>query len=207
VPSTRSASITILGAISADGVIDISLRKLSSTVASKKRKGYGREIKINGRVGTRSEHFLSYLRSMVNNLDRNGFHRYYLVMDNAPIYKLAKIREFLESRGYKCVYFFILIAICLAVYSTLHVALLLISLLTLTITQHSKLHDPKKKRYKRHQKPYYFMVTSAIVWSEIDPFIIPFRMPRKKNINEDPCTFFILHLSLSSIFFTPLVYI
>ena len=38
VPSARSTSITILGAISADGVIDISLRKPTSSVGSKKRK-------------------------------------------------------------------------------------------------------------------------------------------------------------------------
>ncbi|KAG2198725.1 hypothetical protein INT47_005410 [Mucor saturninus] len=104
VPSARSTSITILGAISVDGVIDISLRKPTSSVATKKRKVDGREVKINGRVGTRSEHFLTYLSSMMDCLDRNGFHDYYLVMDNAPIHKPAAIRELIENREYKCVY-------------------------------------------------------------------------------------------------------
>ncbi|KAG2201534.1 hypothetical protein INT47_007411 [Mucor saturninus] len=104
VPSARSTSITILGAISVDGVIDISLRKPTSSVATKKRKVDGREVKINGRVGTRSEHFLTYLSSMMDCLDRNGLHGYYLVMDNAPIHKPAAIRELIENRGYKCVY-------------------------------------------------------------------------------------------------------
>ncbi|KAG2192701.1 hypothetical protein INT47_009303 [Mucor saturninus] len=72
VPSARSTSITILGAISVDAVIDISLRKPTSSVTTKKRKVDGREVKINGRVGTRSEHFLTYLSSMMDCLDRNG---------------------------------------------------------------------------------------------------------------------------------------
>lgn len=37
VPSARSASITILGAISVDGFIDISLKKPTSSVGSKKK--------------------------------------------------------------------------------------------------------------------------------------------------------------------------
>jgi hypothetical protein len=98
VPSARSTSITILG------VSDISLRKPTSSVGSKKRKVDSKEVKINGRVGTRSEHFLTYLNSMMNCLDRNGLHGYYLVMDIAPIHKPAAIRERIESRGYKCVY-------------------------------------------------------------------------------------------------------
>jgi hypothetical protein len=104
VPSARSTSITILGAISVDGVIDISLRKPTSTLGRKKRKLGGKEVVINGRVGTRSTHFLSYLSSMMDCLDGNGLHDYYLVMDNAPILKSASIRELIERRGYKCVY-------------------------------------------------------------------------------------------------------
>ncbi|CEG67929.1 hypothetical protein RMATCC62417_04276 [Rhizopus microsporus] len=84
--SARGISITILGAISADGVIDISLRKPTSAIS------------------TRSEHFLSYLNSMMDCLDRNGLHGYYIVMDNAPIHKPATIRKLIEDRGYKCVY-------------------------------------------------------------------------------------------------------
>lgn len=104
VPSARGISITILGAISADGVIDISLRKPTSAVSKKKRKIDGKTVQINGRVGTRSEHFLSYLNSMMDYLDRNGLHEYYIVMDNAPIHKPTTIRKQIEDRGYKCVY-------------------------------------------------------------------------------------------------------
>ncbi|KAG2195256.1 hypothetical protein INT47_007985 [Mucor saturninus] len=104
VPTFRSTSITILGAISTDGVIDISLRKPTSTTGSKKRKVNGKEVVVNGRVGTRSSHFMSYLNSMMDCLDRNGLQGYYLVMDNAPIHKPIEIRALIEERGYKCVY-------------------------------------------------------------------------------------------------------
>ncbi|KAI9250874.1 hypothetical protein EDC94DRAFT_495321, partial [Helicostylum pulchrum] len=81
-----------------DGVIDISLRKPTSSVGSKKRKVNGKEVKINDRVGTRSEHFLAYLNNMMDCLDRNGLQGYYLVMDNAPINKPVPIREAIEGR-------------------------------------------------------------------------------------------------------------
>jgi transposase len=97
-------SITILGAISADGVIDISLRKPISSVSNKKRKVNGKMIPVNGGVGTRVEHFLSYLSSMMDCLDRNGLQDYYLVMDNAPIHKPVAIRKLIEGRGYKSIY-------------------------------------------------------------------------------------------------------
>lgn len=50
------------------------------------------------------DHFLSYLSIMMDCLDRNGLHGYYLVMDNAPIYKPVAIKKIIERRGYKCVY-------------------------------------------------------------------------------------------------------
>ncbi|KAG2199315.1 hypothetical protein INT47_012949 [Mucor saturninus] len=104
VPTSRSTSITILGAISTDGVIDISLRKPTSTMGIKKRKVNGKEVVVNGRVGTRSSHFMSYLNSMMDCLDRNGLQGYYLVMDNAPIHKPFAIKALIEERGYKYVY-------------------------------------------------------------------------------------------------------
>lgn len=51
VPSAHSTSTTILGAISVDDVIEISLRKPTSSIGSKKRKVDGKEVKINSRVG------------------------------------------------------------------------------------------------------------------------------------------------------------
>ncbi|GAA5811717.1 hypothetical protein MFLAVUS_005158 [Mucor flavus] len=69
--SGAAVSITMLGAISADGVIDISLKKPTSAIN-------GKTVQINERVGTRSEHFLSYLNSIMDCLDHNGLHGYYM---------------------------------------------------------------------------------------------------------------------------------
>lgn len=80
------------------------MREPTSSVGSKKRKVGSKEVKINGRVGTRSEHFLTYLNSIMDCLDRNGLRGYYLVIDNAPIHKPTAVRKCIESRGHKCLY-------------------------------------------------------------------------------------------------------
>jgi transposase len=41
---------------------------------------------------------------MMDVLDRNDMNGNYLVMDNAPIHSSAKVRDQVESRGYKCFY-------------------------------------------------------------------------------------------------------
>jgi transposase len=59
---------------------------------------------VNGRVGTRTEHFLTYISNVMDVLDRNNMKGHYLVMDNAPIHTPVKVRELIESRGYRCLY-------------------------------------------------------------------------------------------------------
>lgn len=59
---------------------------------------------VNGRVETSSAHFMSYLNSTIDCLNRNGSHGYYLVMDNAAIHKPVVIRALIKERGYKCIY-------------------------------------------------------------------------------------------------------
>jgi transposase len=104
VPTARGTSITILGAISSQGIIDVSLRKPTTVSGSKKRRADGKVIETTARVGTRTEHFLFYLNNLMDVLDRNNLRGLYIVMDNAPIHKPNKVRECIEKRGYKCVY-------------------------------------------------------------------------------------------------------
>jgi transposase len=59
---------------------------------------------VNGCVGTRTEHFLTYISNVMDVLDRNNMKGHYLVMDNAPIHPPLKIRELIESRDYRCLY-------------------------------------------------------------------------------------------------------
>ncbi|KAI8048502.1 DDE superfamily endonuclease-domain-containing protein [Thamnidium elegans] len=104
VPTSRGTSITILGAISAQGVIDISLRKPITVVGSKKRKGDGTVVTTTARIGTRTEHYLGYLSNVMDVLDKNNLKGNYIVMNNAPIHKPATVRKSIEDRGYKCLY-------------------------------------------------------------------------------------------------------
>jgi transposase len=105
VPTAKGITITILGAISQAGVIDISLKKPQAASISKKRKANDTTaMVVNGRVGTRTEHFLTYISNVMDVLDRNNMKGHYLVMDNAPIHTPVKVRELIESRGYRCLY-------------------------------------------------------------------------------------------------------
>ncbi|CEP06835.1 hypothetical protein [Parasitella parasitica] len=105
VPKSKGKNITILGAISSAGIIDVSLRipeVLGS--ASKKRSADGKVINVTAKVGTRTEHFYNYLQNMLQVLNKNNLHGQYIVMKNAPIHKNESIRELIESQGHKCVY-------------------------------------------------------------------------------------------------------
>lgn len=70
----------------------------------KKRKANGKEVKVNGKVGTRTEHYLAYLTNIMDTLDKSDMKGQYLVMDNAPIHKTKVIQKLIEDRGYKCLY-------------------------------------------------------------------------------------------------------
>ena len=61
---------------------------------------------VTGRIGTRTEHYLAYLSSVMNVLDENNMQGYYLVMDNTPTHTPAKVRDVIESRHHECLYNF-----------------------------------------------------------------------------------------------------
>ena len=105
VPTGRGVTVSILGAISEAGVIDISLKKPQAASTSKKRKANGKSVNVvNGRIGTRTENYLAYLSNVMDVLDKNEMKGHYLVMDNAPIHTPSAVRDSIESRGYKCLY-------------------------------------------------------------------------------------------------------
>ena len=105
VPTGKGVNVTILGAISEAGVIDISLKKPQAGSTSKKRKVNGKAVNVvNGRIGTRTEHYLAYLSNVMDVLDKNNMKGHYLVVDNAPIHTPATVRALIESRGYTCLY-------------------------------------------------------------------------------------------------------
>ena len=50
------------------------------------------------RIGTRTEHYLTYLSNVMHVLDKHSMKGYYLVMDNAPIHTPSKFREVVEQK-------------------------------------------------------------------------------------------------------------
>ena len=65
IPTARDVTITILGAISDAGVIDISLKKPQAVSISKKRKTNDTTARVvSDRIGTRTEHFLTYISNV-----------------------------------------------------------------------------------------------------------------------------------------------
>jgi transposase len=102
VPKTRAKTTTILGAISAQGLIKCSLR-LPQPPPIKKRKR-GEDV---GRVskGTVTGHYVSFLKATMDEMDQYPHMKgHYLVMDNAPIHTSVDIAKYVESRGYRCIY-------------------------------------------------------------------------------------------------------
>lgn len=105
VPSQRGVNITILGAISKDGVIDLTLRKPEAEASRKRRRqNSGKSETLNARLGTRTEHYIAFISNVMDTLDKHGMKGKRLIMDNAPIHTNQAIRELIEGLGYECVY-------------------------------------------------------------------------------------------------------
>lgn len=107
VSTQRGVSITILGAMCERGIVNITLRRPTAVVSKKKRKlefaESGLNV-VNGRIGTRTTHYLQFLASTMDVLDQNDMKGRFLVMDNAPIHRSPEVQNLISSRGYRCIY-------------------------------------------------------------------------------------------------------
>lgn len=107
-PVTRAETHTILGAISTIGVVNIDvrvaqMRKKMKVAGARKRKVTN--AKANAKTGTRTGHYLEFLKGTLDQLDRfPELKRFYLVVDNAPIHTHDDIDNLVTSRGYRCIY-------------------------------------------------------------------------------------------------------
>ncbi|KAG1179640.1 hypothetical protein G6F71_000853 [Rhizopus microsporus] len=100
IPTTKANATSILGAISAAGLINVSLRVPKRI---KKRK-LGRETDGYS-IGTVTGHYLSFLKATLDEMDKYPEMKgHYLVMDNAPIHSSTDIGKYIHSRGYRYVY-------------------------------------------------------------------------------------------------------
>jgi hypothetical protein len=93
----QGVCVTMLGAISNKGVIDVSLRK--ATLSGTKRRADGTEIDV-----IVDEHYLGYLMNVMNVLDSHGLTGYYLIMDDTLLHNPLLVQQTIEQRGFKCAY-------------------------------------------------------------------------------------------------------
>lgn len=107
--STRAVSHTILGAISAMGVVNIEIRlpnvkpKRIKVDGARKRKQP--QLKKALSKGTVTGHYMLFPQNTMNFMDQfpemKGF---YIVMDNAPIHTADDINQMITKRGYRSIY-------------------------------------------------------------------------------------------------------
>lgn len=108
-PSARAISLTILGAISTCGVVNMEIRvpltpKRIKVVGAHKRKATAVKAKTPG--GTNAGHYINFIEKTMDEMDKYPqFKGFYMIMDNSPIHgKNGELSQLIESRGYKCVY-------------------------------------------------------------------------------------------------------
>lgn len=99
-PTAKENATSILGALSATDLINVSLRVPKRI---KKRK-LGRETDGYS-IGIMTGHYLSFLKATLDEMDKYPEMKgHYLVMDNAPIHSSIDIGKYIHSRGYRCVH-------------------------------------------------------------------------------------------------------
>ncbi|KAL9536687.1 hypothetical protein PS6_011831 [Mucor atramentarius] len=96
VPTTKANATSILGVISATGLINVSLRvpkRIKKRKLGRATDGYS--------TGTVTGHYLSFVKATLDEMDRYPeMMGHYPVMDNAPIHNSTDIGKYINSRGY-----------------------------------------------------------------------------------------------------------
>ena len=96
-PTTRVNTTSILGAISAAGLITVGVKKSRPT---KKRK-----TDVYMSLGTVTGHYISFLKMTLNEMDKYPHMKdHYISMGSTPIHTHENIGRYIEYRGYRCVY-------------------------------------------------------------------------------------------------------
>ena len=108
-PSARGVSHTVIGAVSAFGVVNLSLRepgnvKRRKVVGATKRKAHG-SAESSIPKGTTSGHFAQFISDTLDIMDEfPNMKGFFIVMDNAPIHRKEIVDPIIIERGYTPVY-------------------------------------------------------------------------------------------------------
>jgi transposase len=107
-PSTKATSHSVLGAISAVGVVNMKLResgnlKRRKVVGTSKRKAPEDQLSVP--KGTTGEHYLQFISDTMDIMDEfPEMKGHFIIMDNAPIHVPEMIDSIIMQRGYTGVY-------------------------------------------------------------------------------------------------------
>ncbi|KAI8880828.1 hypothetical protein K501DRAFT_254382 [Backusella circina FSU 941] len=104
-PEARAVSHTILGCISTQGVINVSMRiprappKVRKIQGGKKRKATASSSSTKESTGTTSGHYLRFIKETLDIMDKHKSMRgSYFIMDNASMHTKPEIEEEIKSR-------------------------------------------------------------------------------------------------------------
>jgi transposase len=95
--------VSILGAISKDGVITLSRKEIITTATAGKRQRLD-DTAVVKKKGTTSNDFLEFIEQVLTTIDAAGMSYKYLVLDNASIHKSLMVKDWVEQRGYQMVF-------------------------------------------------------------------------------------------------------
>lgn len=107
---TKAPSHSVIGAISARGVVNMCLRVPLAPKKIKIQGGKKRKAALPKKPqskGTTTSHYLRFINGTLDVMDKYPEMRnFYLIMDNAPIHRSQEVTDLVEGRnkGYKCVY-------------------------------------------------------------------------------------------------------
>ncbi|KAG1149589.1 hypothetical protein G6F37_000633 [Rhizopus arrhizus] len=105
VTKIRARTITILGAISTFGVINVKITKPKAAKSSKKRKLAGSNAMKSNQQGE-GGHYFDFVASIMDTMNQyDEIKNNYITMDNVSIHTYQNTKNCIESRGYSCIYF------------------------------------------------------------------------------------------------------
>ncbi|RLV92537.1 hypothetical protein JA1_003068 [Spathaspora sp. JA1] len=103
-PVTKGVNVSVLGAISSKGCIDLKVRNPAGQ--SRKKRKIGSDTSVSESKGTTANHFYQFIKSVAEQIKSNKELNKlkYLVLDNAPIHLRRDIQLLVASAGLQLVF-------------------------------------------------------------------------------------------------------
>ena len=98
---TKGPNLSILGAITAHGVITLSRREVCAPTNKKRKAGVDLPILKKGTTGS---DFMEFIEQVLTNIAAHDLPYRYLVMDNAAIYRTIDVKDWVTKRGFEIIY-------------------------------------------------------------------------------------------------------